>query len=72
MSPVEIIKRAYGSMREISRLTGLSYETLRKNRMTDSRIGSMTLNEFWNLQRHAYFTDEEILTIAKWRAESER
>lgn len=68
MTPVEIIKRAYGSIRNISRDTGLDYQTLRKNRLRDERIGSMSLNELWLLQRHAHFADEDILTIAKWGA----
>lgn len=68
MTPVEIIKSAYGNIRNISRDTGLDYQTLRKNRLRDERIGSMSLNELWLLQRHACFTDEDILTIARWGA----
>lgn len=68
MTPVEIIKKAYGSIKNISRETGLDYQTLRKNRMKDSRIGSMTLRELWLLERHAHFTDEDLLTIARWKA----
>ena len=47
----------------ISRETGLQYDRLHRSRMTD--INSMTLGEFFCLQRHADFTDEEILQIAK-------
>ena len=68
MTPVQIIKKAYGNIRNISRDTGLDYQTLRKNRMKDDRIGSLSLNELWLLERHADFTDEEILLIAKWGA----
>lgn len=68
MTPVEIIKKAFGNIKNISRETGLDYQTLRKNRMKDTRIGSMTLNEFWLIQRHAHFTDEELLMIARWKA----
>lgn len=68
-TPVQIIKSAYGSIREISRSTGMSYETLVKNRMKDNKIGSMTLNELWLLQRHGEFSDSDLLTIIKWRAD---
>lgn len=47
----------------ISRETGLQYDRLHRSRMTD--INSMTMGEFYCLQRHADFTDEEILQIAK-------
>ena len=47
----------------ISRETGLQYDRLHRSRMTD--INSMTLGEFFCLQRHADFTDEEILQIVK-------
>lgn len=68
MTPVEIIKKVYGNIANISRDTGMDYQRLRKLRMKDDRIGTMTLNELWCLQRHAYFTDEEILEIARWKA----
>ena len=67
MTPCEIIKKSYGSIKEISRSTGMNYETLVKNRIKDDKIGSLTLNELWILQRHGNFTDEEILNIAKWK-----
>ena len=68
MTPIQIIKKSYGSIREASRQTGLSYETLVKNRMKDNKIGNMTLNELWLLQRHGDFSDSELLQIIKWRA----
>lgn len=69
MTPCEIIKAVFGSIREISRSTGMNYETLVKNRMKDDKIGTLTLSEFWLLQRHGEFSDEEVLQIAKWRSE---
>lgn len=42
---------------------GMEYKKFHFRRMTD--IGSMTLNEFWMMQRHGDFTDQEILEIAK-------
>ena len=47
----------------ISRETGLQYDRLHRSRMTD--INSMTLGEFFCLQRHAHFTDAELLEIVK-------
>lgn len=68
MERAEIIKEAYrragiNSDMEISRQTGFPYDRFHRHRMKD--IGSMTLNEFWLLQRHARFGNEEILQIAK-------
>lgn len=69
-SPVEIIKTAYeNKMSHIARDTGLDYQTLRKNRLKEDRIGLMTLNELWLLQRHRHFSDEEVLQIARYKAE---
>ena len=65
---IQIIRSAYarngikGDL-AISRETGLQYDRLHRSRMTD--ISSLTLGEFFCLQRHADFTDEEILKIAK-------
>lgn len=64
----EIIRNAYKraglkSDMDIARETGFPYDRLHRSRMKD--IGSLTLNEFWLLQRHASFRDEEILAIAK-------
>lgn len=68
MTPVQIIKKAYGSIINISRDTGLDYQTLRRFRMKEDRIGNMTLNELWLILRHGQFTDEEVLEIARWKA----
>ena len=69
-SPVEIIKTAYeNKMSHIARDTGLDYQTLRKNRLKEDRIGTMTLNEFWLIQRHRHFSDEEVLQIARYKAD---
>lgn len=66
MTPCEIIKKAYGgNIKQISRDTGIPYQRLRKLRLTDDRIGSMTLAEWWTIQKHANFTDEEILRIGR-------
>lgn len=70
MTPVQIIKKAYGNIKNISRDTGLDYQTLRKNRMKEDRIGNMTLNELWLIQRYRDFTDEELLTIATYKGRS--
>lgn len=67
MKPVEILKKAYGgNIAAMARDTGIKYQTLYKLRLTDERIGSMTLSELWALQRHGYYTDDEILEIARY------
>ena len=48
---------------DISRETGMDYNRLHKRRM--KHIGSMRLDELWLLQRHAHFTDEELLQLIK-------
>ena len=58
-------RAGWTSERAISRVTGIPYPTLNRNRLKPDMIGNMTLAEFWNMQRHAYFTDEELLQIAK-------
>ena len=47
----------------ISRETGFNYDRLHKSRMKD--IGGLSMREFWLLQRHAYFSDNEVLAIAR-------
>ena len=47
----------------ISQELGMDYKKLHYRRMKD--IGAMTLNELWLLQRHAYFTDQELLEIVR-------
>lgn len=64
----QIIRKAYerNGMRgdkAISKETGIEYCKLHRRRMNN--IGSLSMEEFWCLQRHACFTDEEILQIAK-------
>lgn len=64
----EIIREAFRregirSDMDIARETGFPYDRFHRSRMKD--IGSLTLNEFWLLQRHAEFRNEEILAIAK-------
>lgn len=67
MTPVQILKRAYNNnIAAMARDTGIKYQTLYKLRLTDERIGTLTLNEFWALQRHGYYTDEEVLQIARY------
>lgn len=66
MNPIEIIKKPYGSIKQIARDTGLDYQTLRRFRLKEGHLGRMTLAEFWQIQRHGYFTDEELLEICKW------
>lgn len=68
MDRVKIIKTAYKrngikNDMDICRETGLNYDRFHKRRMKD--IGSMRLNELWLLQRHAHFTDEELLQLIK-------
>ena len=68
MERAEIIRNAYkaagmNSDRAICRETGFQYDRFHGHRMQD--IGSMTLREFWLLQRHAFFEDEEVLEIAR-------
>lgn len=68
MSAAEIIKEAFKrvgikSDLAISRELGMEYKKLHYRRLKD--LGAMTLNEFWLMQRHASFTDEELLQIAK-------
>lgn len=58
-------RAGWNSERAISRVTGIPYSTLNRNRLKPDMIGNMTLAEFWTMQRHAYFTDEDILRIAK-------
>jgi hypothetical protein len=58
-------RAGWNSERAISRVTGIPYPTLNRNRLKPDMIGNMTLAEFWTMQRHAYFTDEDILRIAK-------
>lgn len=63
-----IIREAYrrigiNSDKEICETIGLDYNRFHKRRMKD--IGSMRLNELWLLQRHAHFTDEELLQLIK-------
>ena len=58
-------RAGWNSERAISRVTGIPYPTLNRNRLKPDMIGNMTLAELWNMQRHAYFTDEELLRIAK-------
>ena len=70
MTRPDIIRSAFRragwtSERQISKVTGISYPTLNRNRLKPDMIGNMTLAEFWTMQRHAYFTDEDILRIAK-------
>lgn len=70
MTRPDIIRSAFRragwtSERQISKVTGISYPTLNRNRLKPDMIGNMTLAEFWTMQRHAYFTDEELLQIAK-------
>lgn len=67
VTPVQIIKKAYGNIKNISRDTRLDYQTLRKNRLKEDRIGNMTLNELWLIQRYRDFTDEELLAIATYK-----
>lgn len=64
----QIIKTAYKRIgikndMEICREIGLDYNRFHKRRMKD--IGSMRLEELWLLQRHAHFTDEELLQLIK-------
>ena len=70
MTPIEIIKKAYdGKISNIARETGISYDRLRKSRLkNDDTLGTMTLNEFWRIQRHGWFTGEEVMQIARWKA----
>ena len=68
MSRSEIIREAFKrvgikSDLSISKELGMEYKKLHCRRMKD--IGAMTLNEFWMMQRHGDFTDQEILEIAK-------
>ena len=68
MSRSEIIREAFKrvgirSDLSISKELGMEYKKLHCRRMKD--IGAMTLNEFWMIQRHGNFTDEEVLEIAK-------
>ena len=68
MSAVQIIREAFRRSgikndMEICRETGFHYDRFHKRRMKD--IGDMRLREFWALQRHADFTDEELLQIVK-------
>ena len=58
-------RAGWNSERAISRVTGIPYPTLNRNRLKPDMIGNMTLAEFWTMQRHAYFSDEDILRIAK-------
>ena len=68
MTPCEIIKKAYnGNIKQISRDTGIDYQRLRRLRLSDDRIASMTLGEWWMILKHGNFTDQEILNIAKWK-----
>jgi len=67
MDKAGIIKEAYKragirSDAAISKETGLNYDKLHRVRMKNP--GSFRLSEFWLLQRHADFTEEEILQIA--------
>lgn len=64
----QIIKTAYKRIgikndMEICREIGLDYNRFHKRRMKD--IGSMRLEELWLLQRHAHFTDEELLQLIR-------
>ena len=68
MDAAEIIREAFKrvgirSDLSISKELGMEYKKLHCRRMKD--IGAMTLNEFWMMQRHGSFTDEDILAIAK-------
>ena len=68
MDKAQIIRDAYKRAgikndMEICRETGLHYDKFHKRRMKD--IGDMRFREFWLLQRHAHFTDEEILEIVR-------
>lgn len=68
MSRSKIIRTAYKRIgikndMEICREIGLDYNRFHKRRMKD--IGSMRLEELWLLQRHAHFTDEELLQLIK-------
>lgn len=64
----EIIRRAYRragieSDLAISNELGMEYKKLHFRRLND--VGSITLAEFWLMQRHAQFEAGEILAIAK-------
>ena len=68
MSKAQIIREAFKrvgirSDLAICKEIGMEYKRLHFRRMKD--IGAMTLNEFWMMQRHGDFTDEDILMIAK-------
>ena len=68
MSRAQIIRDAFKrvgirSDLAICRELGFEYKRFHFRRMKN--IGAMTLNEFWMMQRHGDFTDEEILKIAK-------
>ena len=68
MSRAQIIRDAFKrvgirSDLAICRELGFEYKRFHCRRMKD--IGAMTLNEFWMMQRHGNFTDEEVLEIAK-------
>lgn len=66
--PAEIIKTAYKrigikSDAGISRETGFQYDRLHRVRMKNPE--TLTLAEIKLLQRHAYFTDQELLELVK-------
>lgn len=68
MTPAEVIRKAFKrdgvkSVKAIAQTTGMSYDKLRRLRMKDP--GSIRLRELWMFQRHAYFTDQELLEIIK-------
>lgn len=68
MSPEEIIRTAFKRSGIKSDLaicdeTGLEYKKLHCRRLIHP--GTLTLSELWLFQRHADFTDEELLQIVK-------
>lgn len=66
----DVIRKAFArngirSDRAISEDTGMNYDRLHKRRLAAGHIGAMTISELRLLNRHAGFSDQELLEIVK-------